>query len=872
MDVAIQARFDATQALKDSDALFNRLTQVQNVAANIHVNTALTGQITGIANATAILANAQMMLQSNITLTNNAATAAANALAKMAQAQQALLVTTTQNITVNNNQNSALGSLANRVLGMVSAYVSLRTIMNLVREAMGARIEMDRLEIGMKAITTNANEAALATQFLKDETNRLGLDMRATIPEFVKMMASLTSSGMSFKDSEAAFTNLSIATKAVGLSSASTARILYDMQEMAAMGSVQMRQLRMMLMQLPGALQAFSQAAGVTTAQFLEQVHKGLIDPSFIATKGLQALADKYAHEMPEALDTTESHVNRLKNAWMSLMAEFGKSAAIKESTDLLTKAVSFEAKVMEMRNAGIEPGRIFTGAGQTDGRVATMDKLFPHTKGMTFTDGGIGAGFNIGGSDANVGQGTADAYTTYIKRQQAEQAFQRQAQAKTAAAAPPPEVQLTEAQMDAFDKIEEIRKRTEIEALQGLQKEYAQIDLNTQRQMDAIDKEQTKIKNADGGQDAAARARLDIIIAGNKAKEQARQADDAKNVQTYLEQIKSDSTDVANIMRDLIPDEMQRKVAEVDERFEKMRDHLQEIQDRSPNLLPQGWEDALDTSRRKAIEDVKNPEGKSPVGFQGQEFGSLSSKRVQLQKSLLTETDVKKYQKITDEIQAISREMALQLHNDAAGIGKAFGEGVRQSIDSMGSLDERVAKVGASITTSISDGATNALTGLIMGTKSASQAFSEMSQSIVSSLVQMIIKELIVDEIMSALKTAFSLSHQGGVAGESMRSAGMFHDGGVTGESSRWSQAPRFHGGGTIGDEVPIVARKGEVIFTPEQMKVLTASRGTRGEQKVEIANYTDPRMIDAHIARNPHVIVNAIMSQKKKVQKILT
>jgi hypothetical protein len=29
---------------------------------------------------------------------------------------------------------------------------------------------------------------------------------------------------------------------------------------------------------------------------------------------------------------------------------------------------------------------------------------------------------------------------------------------------------------------------------------------------------------------------------------------------------------------------------------------------------------------------------------------------------------------------------------------------------------------------------------------------------------------------------------------------------------------------------------------------------------------------MIDAHIAQNPHVIVNAIMSQRKKVQRILS
>lgn len=55
-----------------------------------------------------------------------------------------------------------------------------------------------------------------------------------------------------------------------------------------------------------------------------------------------------------------------------------------------------------------------------------------------------------------------------------------------------------------------------------------------------------------------------------------------------------------------------------------------------------------------------------------------------------------------------------------------------------------------------------------------------------------------------------------------------IFHTGGIVGETSRpgrmvsaglFAGAPRFHTGGLVAGEVPIIARKGEAVFTPEQM-----------------------------------------------------
>lgn len=67
------------------------------------------------------------------------------------------------------------------------------------------------------------------------------------------------------------------------------------------------------------------------------------------------------------------------------------------------------------------------------------------------------------------------------------------------------------------------------------------------------------------------------------------------------------------------------------------------------------------------------------------------------------------------------------------------------------------------------------------------------------------------------------------------------FHTGGIVGSSAApgrrtdsgvFAGAPRFHGGGVAGDEVPIIAKKGEGIFTKEQMANLQPAGG--GQQLI--------------------------------------
>ncbi|MFN4282439.1 MAG: phage tail tape measure C-terminal domain-containing protein [Alphaproteobacteria bacterium] len=65
-------------------------------------------------------------------------------------------------------------------------------------------------------------------------------------------------------------------------------------------------------------------------------------------------------------------------------------------------------------------------------------------------------------------------------------------------------------------------------------------------------------------------------------------------------------------------------------------------------------------------------------------------------------------------------------------------------------------------------------------------------------------------------------VAHRGGVIGHDPLPRRLVDEG-------SFADARRFHGGGLVGNEVPIIARRGEGVFTPEQMRALAPASGER-------------------------------------------
>jgi len=151
-------------------------------------------------------------------------------------------------------------------------------------------------------------------------------------------------------------------------------------------------------------------------------------------------------------------------------------------------------------------------------------------------------------------------------------------------------------------------------------------------------------------------------------------------------------------------------------------------------------------------------------------------------------------------------------------------------------------------LSSTISSGLVTGLTDVLDGTKSVSAGFQDMSKMVIRAIEEMIIKVMIVTPLVQALQQSIgglggflgmgtpTLNANGSIAGAAgPTSVGgaplVAHTGGIVGGDSLsgryvhpayFDDAPRFHTGGIAGDEVPIIARRGEGVFTRGQMAAL--------------------------------------------------
>lgn len=266
-------------------------------------------------------------------------------------------------------------------------------------------------------------------------------------------------------------------------------------------------------------------------------------------------------------------------------------------------------------------------------------------------------------------------------------------------------------------------------------------------------------------------------------------------------------------------------------------------------------WQDFVENSRRMAREAKKEDAIlKTPLST---DFGDLRAQRGVLREQMFASTTVEDFQISASRIGQINQAMFAQLQANQVSWQESFTFGIDEVVEHWGSASERMANIGATVADSIQSNMTEGLTRAILETDNAQQAFADMTNAIVADLLKIAIQELFVKQIVSGL---------GGLFGTAAHTGGVIGSGGMTTQF-----APRFHAGGAVGDEQLIMGRRGEVIFTPEQIKMLGGNQKQSGKG-VEILNVFDEKLIDQRLAANPDLVVNAISRRRGAIRALLT
>lgn len=170
---------------------------------------------------------------------------------------------------------------------------------------------------------------------------------------------------------------------------------------------------------------------------------------------------------------------------------------------------------------------------------------------------------------------------------------------------------------------------------------------------------------------------------------------------------------------------------------------------------------------------------------------------------------------------------------------------------------------------------------------KSASEALGNALDKIATKLIDKSIDNLVSAAIggFSGLGGGAGLGNIGGTAG---LLAPIHHLGGVVGAGAMaqryvhpayFDNAPRFHSGGIVGDEVPLIAKKGEVVGWPDQMarafgggnhtvNVNISLDGANGDEAVHrIAAGAAAHGVRLALAQVPGIAVRAVTEHQARM-----
>ncbi|MEZ5781154.1 MAG: tape measure protein [Rhizobiaceae bacterium] len=261
------------------------------------------------------------------------------------------------------NLDAALQRVRRSVLTMATAWGAWRVGRGIVEAGM----QVEAMRNRMVAATGDSRIAGEALQFVREEANRLGLDIRDAANGFSGFAAAALRSGLTLQQTQEIFSGVSEAAVSMRLPAEQVALVFKALEQMAGKGTVSMEELRGQLGDaLPGAFEIAARAMGKTTAEFSKMVANGEVMASEFLPRFGEAVRRELGGSVDEASRGAQAAFNRMGNAFFELrskMAESGFLDAITDSVNQLTEAMNDPDTVNGLKGFAAMLGDIVTAA-----------------------------------------------------------------------------------------------------------------------------------------------------------------------------------------------------------------------------------------------------------------------------------------------------------------------------------------------------------------------------------------------------------------------------------------------------------------------------------------------------------------------------
>jgi lambda family phage tail tape measure protein len=298
-----------------------------------------------------------------------------------------------------NQANASLGSISKQAGATASVLLSLKRAANtfgsfyLVKEGLSSLIEAQKqlqaIQFTLMAATGSSTLAADAFQFVRDESQKLGLVLPTAAQGFANLSASATAAGVSLSDQKELFDAYARSSTTLHLSTEQSSRALLALEQMFAKGTIQAQELRLQLGQaIPGAAQRFQNAVmemtkGTSLAgkSFDQLLAAGDLTTSKFLPALVKALQES-GRGVEQAAQGLQANLNRVQTAWFNLKTEVSGGLfndAATAGAGLLADNLSRIAGLVTLIGAG---GLAKISGGALDSGASKVARLQQEYKG----------------------------------------------------------------------------------------------------------------------------------------------------------------------------------------------------------------------------------------------------------------------------------------------------------------------------------------------------------------------------------------------------------------------------------------------------------------------------------------------------------
>ncbi|MDP8729473.1 tape measure protein [Serratia marcescens] len=241
------------------------------------------------------------------------------------------------------------------------------------KSIMTAGQDLQSMESGLTAVTGSADKAAKEMQYLRDQSNRLGLDLIKTGKDYTSFYAAAKSS-MSDGQIRNLFEGVSEYATVLGASADEQSRALKALNQMASKGQIMSEELKGQLAEgIPGAVDVFVKAlqktqnnVNLTTKDLFKMMEEGKLMSKDI----LPAVADEFkalarnGGALDKAVNSNRASFQRLQTAIQNSMGQFfdgGFGSALTSAFDTMSAALNNNADTFKFW--GDLAGNVIEGA-----------------------------------------------------------------------------------------------------------------------------------------------------------------------------------------------------------------------------------------------------------------------------------------------------------------------------------------------------------------------------------------------------------------------------------------------------------------------------------------------------------------------------